>query len=252
MKKFSIIGPSGYIGNRHIKAIESLNGDILACLDVVELDEKKYPSKNFTNSDDFFSSDEFLKTDYCVICSPNYLHCEQIIRSLKLGVNVICEKPVCINKAQLQSISKVLQKSKSTLSSIMQLRLHPVLDQIKKLSDSNAKINAEIQVITPRDKDYLESWKTEKKYSGGIIFNLGIHYFDLLINAFGDPIESVLLYNEKLRAKGLTKFKGLDVSWNFSIDPEDQKPDNIVKRVFRIDNEEIIFSKVENDLHMKL
>ena len=94
----------------------------------------------------------------------------------------------------------------------MQLRLHPVLDQIKKLSDSNAKINAEIQVITPRDKDYLESWKTEKKYSGGIIFNLGIHYFDLLINAFGDPIESVLLYNEKLRAKGLTKFKGLDVS----------------------------------------
>ena len=107
-----------------------------------------------------------------------------------------------------------------------------------------------ISVITPRNREYLNSWKTDVKLSGGILFNLGIHYFDLLIQAFGRPLESKVIQNSDLRANGVTNFNELSVEWFFSIDPKDQIK-NEPQRIFNVDGQEIIFSKVSNDLHFE-
>ena len=99
--------------------------------------------------------------------------------------------------------------------SIMQLRLHPVANKLKKLANELNRNNknqiSNIKFVTPRDDNYINSWKTDEALSGGILFNLGIHYFDLLIQSFGNPIQSDVEYINKLNAKGKTSFKNLTV-----------------------------------------
>ena len=246
---FSIIGPTGYIGKRHLEAIEHHDGSVISYLDInksIELQNSKY----FKDQNEFFDSFDNLKPDYCVICSPNYLHFSQVIASLEKNVNVICEKPLCISNLELSKLISAEDKSLASIFSIMQLRLHPVTKRLRNISlNNNSKKTAEIRIVTPRDKSYLESWKVKKVYSGGILFNLGIHYFDLLINAFGDVLHTEIDINEQLKSSGKTAFKDLEVDWFFSIDPDDQGPDLKPMRTFKINNEEINFHKVSNDLH---
>jgi UDP-N-acetyl-2-amino-2-deoxyglucuronate dehydrogenase len=248
--KFSIVGPSGYIANRHLKSIKQLNGTIISYLDLKKLDSMDESISFFSDKELYFNSFIDSKPDFCIICSPNHLHAQHINASLRAGVSVICEKPLCISSDELKSIQKTINETNLQVHSIMQLRLHPVADILSAIS-ANIKKNkiAKISVITPRDKKYLESWKVKKEYSGGILFNLGIHYFDLLIQAFGNPVKSEVFFNDPLRAKGSTDFKNLKVEWFFSIDPSDQPPKSSPQRIFNIDNEEITFHEVGNDLH---
>ena len=212
---FSIIGPTGYIGKRHLEAIEHHDGSVISYLDInksIELQNSKY----FKDQNEFFDSFDNLKPDYCVICSPNYLHFSQVIASLEKNVNVICEKPLCTSNLELSKLISAEDKSSASIFSIMQLRLHPVTKRLRNISlNNNSKKTAEIRIVTPRDKSYLESWKVKKIYSGGILFNLGIHYFDLLINAFGDVLHTEIDINEQLKSSGKTVFKDLEVDWFF-------------------------------------
>jgi UDP-N-acetyl-2-amino-2-deoxyglucuronate dehydrogenase len=250
---FSIIGPSGYIAHRHLEAIRATGGQVISYLDIKQLNHLDNSSEYFNSEDSFFSSFDFKKPDFCIICSPNHLHKNHIIQSLKKGVDVICEKPICISSIELEEIEKALSMSGAKLYSIMQLRLHPVIQAMKDLANSESSHEqlSRISVITPRDQAYLDSWKIQKKFSGGILFNLAIHYFDLLIVAYGRPLNSHIIFNDKLRAKGTTSFQKLKVEWFFSIDPEDQLPDLKPQRIFKIDGREIIFDNVAGDLHTK-
>lgn len=252
MKNFAIIGPTGYIGKRHLKAINEVGGNLVCYLDVKKSSDITDGVKYFKDQEEFFKSFKKYKIDYCVICSPNHLHYSHILSSLISESNVICEKPITISKQQFQDIEKYTKKCNKTISSIMQLRLHPVLNKIKEICNAKKENTlAEIEVITPRDDDYLRSWKTDKKFSGGIIFNLGIHYFDLLICALGAPTKTDVNFIERLRAKGVTYFEDFKVNWFFSIDPKDQNKNIEPSRVFKINDKDIVFSSVPNDLHVE-
>ena len=247
---YSIIGPGGYIGQRHIDAIHHSNGKIISYLDLKKCDSLNNDINFFSNEDMFFEHLKESKPDFCVVCSPNYLHSNHIISILQSGINVISEKPNCISIEEFLMIEKKIEETNLEVHTIMQLRLHPVIKKLKAIStDTKSRKKAKISFITPRDSEYLESWKTKKEFSGGILFNLGVHYFDLLIQAFGEALKSEVFYNEDYKAKGQTTFKNLDVEWYFSIDPDDQKNGMAVERLFEIDNEKIEFSKVPNDLH---
>ena len=156
---FSIIGPSGYIGKRHLDAINKLDGKIVSYLDLKPCNEVN-EGIFFENPDDFFSSFQDSNPDYCIICSPNYLHAEHILKSLDFNTEVICEKPICINKEELSVIQEKAMKARKNVYSIMQLRLHPVIDILKKIAiNKSQNKTALISVITPRNKEYLNSWK---------------------------------------------------------------------------------------------
>ena len=50
----------------------------------------------------------------------------------------------------------------------MQLRLHPVFNQLKNISEKRThNKTVKIKVISPRDKSYLESWKTKRDFQEG-------------------------------------------------------------------------------------
>ncbi len=251
--KFSFIGPSGYIAKRHLAAIERLESpSIYSYLDLEDSDflVKTKKSKFFNDQEEFFQDLEKNRVNFLIICSPNHLHFNQILRAVEIGIPVICEKPICINHRDLKVLSLLPDDKRNLIHSIMQLRLHPVADQIQNLISSNhSSIIADIQFVTRRDDQYKKSWKVKREFSGGILFNLGIHYFDLLFNVLGQPLDTKIETLNDITAKGLTRFSRGQLNWFFSIDDKHLTEKQNTIREFSIDNTKIDFSNVSEDLH---
>ena len=85
MKRFVLIGASGYIAPRHMKAIKETGNQLSAAMD--KFDSVGVIDSYFPNADFFTEFERFdrhiekmirsgNKIDYVSICSPNYLHDE--------------------------------------------------------------------------------------------------------------------------------------------------------------------------------
>ena len=106
MKRFALIGASGYIAPRHMKAIKDTGNDLVAAMDrfdSVGVIDSYFPNAQFfTEFERFDRHVEKLKRtqqnlDYVSVCSPNYLHDSHIRFGLRIGADVICEKPIVLN-----------------------------------------------------------------------------------------------------------------------------------------------------------
>ncbi len=266
MKNFILIGAGGYIAPRHMQAIKETGNNLLAAMDVhdsVGILDSYFPDAAFLTSIDqlgvFIDKqiESGIPVDYLTVCSPNHLHEEHILFGLKKRLDVICEKPVVLN---LESISKLVAAEKETgnkVSTIMQLRLHPAILELKQRIEAAQDIseyNVEVKYITARGRWYHNSWKGDLNKSGGIATNIGIHLFDLLLWLFGDVEESIVTNRTKEKISGQLKLKSANVNWLLCIN-EDELPSNVLeagKRVYRsfsINNSLIDFSEGAMDLH---
>lgn len=175
MNTFCIIG-SGKVAGRHIDAINKLNGKIT------------YICNTHFGEHTWKSVIDATKANYVVILSPNYLHAEMALYAAQRNKIVLIEKPMCLTIEDAMRLSE--QKN---IFTVLQLRHHEVCGEIKK-SGYN-KISIDINLL--RDEHYFKSWKSDDIKSGGLLFNVGIHYVDLMIHLFGYPREHKQLVNDK-------------------------------------------------------
>lgn len=261
---FGLIGISGFIAPRHLKAIKETNNRLIVGYDIndsVGIMDSFFPDSFFFN--DFNEFDRFLeskfntseKLDYMSICSPNYLHYSHIKYSLRSDVDVICEKPLVLSIEDLDKLQSEEFKTGKKVYTILQLRLHPAIISLKeKVQNSEHKKEVDLIYITSRGKWYHKSWKGERSKSGGIAMNIGIHFFDMLSYVFGDFISSKVNYISETKASGILELKNARVRWFLSIDENDLKDDIKNKgiktyRSILIDGEELEFSDGFTDLH---
>lgn len=260
MKNFSIIGSEGYIARRHFEAIHRTKNNLVFTYDKIKNTEKKNirPENHFTSFNKFKKAvikfQKKKKMDYLVVCSPNYLHFSHIKLGLKLGCNVICEKPLVDSEKKINTLRKIERKYKKKVFCILQLRLHKVLSILqKKIKKNNNRIK--LFYITPRDQNYLKSWKGENSKSFGLLFNIGIHFIDLLIYLFGDVVNKNILINKPSKIKGIFFFKNCVVNWFFSINQKDLprkllKKKNSSYRSIVCNSKKIDFSSGFENLHI--
>ena len=67
-----------------------------------------------------------------VVCSPNYLHDSHVRFGLRIGANVICEKPLVLNPESIAPLEKLEMETGKSVFNIFQLRLHPAIIALKK------------------------------------------------------------------------------------------------------------------------
>ena len=117
MKNFALIGASGYIAPRHLKAIKETNNNLLAAYD--RFDSVGVMDSYFPNADFFVEFERFdrhleklkyernVDLDYVSICTPNYLHDSHIRMALRRGADAICEKPLVLNPWNIDALGKI-------------------------------------------------------------------------------------------------------------------------------------------------
>lgn len=261
MKTFAIIGSSGFIAPRHMRAIKETGNKLVASVDKhdnVGVLDSYFPESDFFTEFERFDRHLYkLKqnrspVDYITICSPNYLHDSHIRYSLRYGANVICEKPLVLNPWNLDAIEPLQDNNK--VFTILQLRLHPEIVKLKNKVDATSKIHyVNLKYITSRGNWYKSSWKGDDNKSGGILMNIGIHLFDMLIWIFGQPNYSsnTCINRKETWSSGTIIFEKAIVNFFLSTDkqhiPAETKERSY--RVIEVDGEQIEFGSGFTDLH---
>lgn len=266
MKKFALIGAAGYIAPRHMKAIKETGNQLSVAYDIndsVGIIDSISPSSEFFTEFERFSDycyqlkrDNNQKIDIVSICSPNYLHYSHIAAGLRMGADVICEKPLVPTEAILDELIEVEKETGHKVYNILQLRHHDAILKLKdKIANENRaeKYEVELTYITSRGKWYLESWKGDLNKSFGIATNIGVHFFDMLHFIFGELVDSEVYYTDETKAGGYLEYDKARVRWFLSIDandlPESVKGKQPTYRSIDIEGEEIEFSSGFTDLH---
>ena len=269
MKNFAIIGASGYIAPRHMQAIKQTNNNLVAAYDTYDgigIIDSFFPEAKFfielgrfDRYVDKLRNDKKNKIDFISVCSPNYMHDSHIRFSLNSGCDSICEKPLVLNPWNLERLMEIEQSSKQKIYSILQLRLHPSIIELKKfvsneLMINNKKFEIDLTYITSRGNWYFTSWKGNEEKSGGICTNIGIHFFDMLNWVFGEFQESSLHYKSVDTMAGYLEFKNARVRWYLSVNKNNLPESVLMKnkttyRSISVNNREIEFSDGFTDLH---
>jgi UDP-N-acetyl-2-amino-2-deoxyglucuronate dehydrogenase len=270
MKNFALIGASGYIAPRHMKAIKETGNNLVAALDPYDgigIMDSNFPQADFFTEFERFESfidlyqrEENTKIDYIAITSPNYLHKHHIGFALRSGCDAICEKPLVLAPSDIDYLETIEKKTGKKVYNILQLRLHDSIIALKnkiskELQSNPDKIyNIDLTYLTSRGKWYFESWKGNEDKSGGIASNIGVHFFDMLSWIFGENEENIVHLKQPDVNAGYMKLKNAHVRWFLSVNydyipKEVRESGKTTFRSITVDGEEFEFSEGFTDLH---
>ncbi|MDI6527882.1 Gfo/Idh/MocA family oxidoreductase [Pseudomonas otitidis] len=266
MKRFALVGAAGYIAPRHMRAIKDTGNELVSAYDINDsvgiIDSLSPQSEFFTEFERFYDHAWSLKRqpgqelDIVSVCSPNYLHHPHINAGLRLGCDVICEKPLVPSPHLLDDLALTERETGQRLWNILQLRHHQAIIDLKDRvqgGKSEHKHEVELTYITSRGKWYMESWKGDPRKSFGVATNIGVHFYDMLHFIFGKLQRNVVHYSHEHKAAGYLEYENARVRWFLSIDAGDL-PDAVrgkkpTYRSIMVDGQEIEFSEGFTDLH---
>ncbi|MEP1332286.1 MAG: Gfo/Idh/MocA family oxidoreductase [Lentilitoribacter sp.] len=266
MVNYALIGASGYIAPRHMNAIKDTGNTLRLALDTNDsvgiIDSISPECEFFTEFERFYDSAWRLangnprELDVVSVCSPNHLHHAHIAAGLRLGCDVICEKPLVPTVEHIRDLQELEKQTGKKVWTILQLRHHEAIlklrEEAKSISPAN-KVDVDLTYITSRGRWYHESWKGDPRKSFGVASNIGVHFFDMLHFVFGEQIASEVHLLEEDRAAGYLEYERARVRWMLSINANDL-PEKVVgkQRTYRsiqIAGNELEFSQGFTDLH---
>ena len=188
--RFALIG-CGRIANRHAEHINNFAQLVAVCdVDKEKADTlaEQYGAKAYYSLEDLLANEKDI--DVASICTPNGLHAQHSITSLKAGVHVLCEKPLATNVHDCGDMIKTAEMYNKRLFAIKQNRFNPPVAAVKKAIDEGrlGKIySVQLSCFWNRNPQYYEnSWKGTKGLDGGTLYTQFSHFIDLLYWLIGD------------------------------------------------------------------
>jgi predicted dehydrogenase len=126
------------------------------------------------------------------ICTPPFLHVEQVCAALRAGKHVLCEKPVSPTLAGLDEIAAAEREGGAIFAGVFQHRVGQGAQQVKALIDAGRfgrLVFGLSETLWQRDEDYYSVWwrGTWEQECGGVTMGHGIHSIDTLAWFFGEP-----------------------------------------------------------------
>jgi len=270
MKNFALTGAAGYVAPRHLRAIRDTGNRLVAACDphdsVGVLDSFFPDAAYFREFERFDRHLELLRrrspadrVHVVSVCAPNHLHDAHVRNAMRIGADALCEKPLVLNPWNLDALQDLETETGRRVSTVLQLRVHPALIELKRKVEARADRRARVVLsyVTARGTWYRYSWKGDEHKSGGLATNIGIHFFDLLVWLFGPSRREEVALSEPSRVSGLLELERADVLWFLSVDRSDLPAEAALgtKTTFRsitIDGEEVEFTEGFTDLHTRV
>lgn len=190
MLKVALVGVGG-ISGAHIPAWEERrDAELVALCDIRAEQMEKYKNKHcYTDFDKMLKNEEI---DILDICLPTYLHAEFAIKAMNMGINVICEKPVSLNAADVARVYSTAKSNNVKFMVAQVLRFWPEYSIIKEIYDTGKYgrlLSGHMGRLGVRPKWSWDGWMMDENRSGLVPFDLHIHDLDFIVYAFGKPKE---------------------------------------------------------------
>jgi len=147
---------------------------------------KDFSLKSFTDPAELIAMEQ---VDIVHIATPPSSHYDLVLQAIKAGKHVLCEKPLAMNVAQGDEMLAAAQAKNSVLVVNFILRHNAVTRAVKTVIDSGVLGQVLAGRLTNCAGDSSlgqEHWFWDKKLSGGIFIEHGVHFFDLYRHWLGD------------------------------------------------------------------
>ncbi len=191
-KNLTVIGYGGQ-GGWH--ANHALNSDVVSLLGIYDIDPKKTELAKSRGIKTYESADAALADKDCeivLIATPNDVHKELVIKALKAGKHVICEKPVEMSVAALDEMLAAANDSKGLFTVHQNRRWDVDFLAIKKIiNDGDIGDVIRIESRIHGSRGIPSDWRCHKPYGGGMILDWGVHLIDQMLQLIPDKIDRV-------------------------------------------------------------
>jgi dTDP-4-amino-4,6-dideoxygalactose transaminase/predicted dehydrogenase len=183
--RFGVIG-LGTMGQEHARVIAAnplMN--LVAATDAQPSFGRKVAAelrcKWFESADELINSGE---VDAVVIATPHWLHADLAVSALKVGLHVLCEKPLTVTVGQADEVLKAARESRGMFVVVHQKRFEPAYLFVKQLLDSGelgSIYRCSMLESAWRSEAYYRSspWRgTWRGEGGGVLLNQAPHILD--------------------------------------------------------------------------
>ena len=190
--RVAIIG-TGNISNAHMEGYNSMPDtvELAACCDIdrdkAEAYAKRYGfPKVYTDYNEMLAE---VKPDAVSVCTWNAEHKNAAIAALQAGANVICEKPMAMNRFEAEEMKKAADEAGKVL----------MIGFVRRVGRATEMMQSFLNGGTMGDLYYAKAnylrrngcpggWFGDKAYSGGgPLIDLGVHVMDLVRYLAGRP-----------------------------------------------------------------
>ncbi|MGA8428596.1 MAG: Gfo/Idh/MocA family oxidoreductase [Candidatus Sulfotelmatobacter sp.] len=152
----------------------------------------EFPSAKFFT--DYHAMLEQLHPDGVIVALPHFLHKTVSIEALKMGIGVLCEKPMAISSEECDRIEEAVRETGQVFCVNLTRRSFPSVQEIKRMVAGRglgALTSFEATEGGPYGWPAMSFSFFDRKISGGgVLMDSGVHTLDLLQWWLG-PIEVV-------------------------------------------------------------
>jgi oxidoreductase len=130
------------------------------------------------------------KLDLILIAGPNATHAEYVRRALGAGLNVLCEKPLCIEASDAPTLTQAVRKSAGFLEVSYPNRHRPEVRAVAQLLlDGGLGALYRVRACWSRNRGIpVPAWLFDRDQSGGgVLQDIGSHVIDALLWLTGYP-----------------------------------------------------------------
>jgi predicted dehydrogenase len=134
--------------------------------------------------------------DAVAVCLPPQLHAEVALAALEKGKHIFIEKPLALNLADCDRLVEASARDPSRKVMVgFNLRWHRLVRQARDIisRDELGPIKLVRTVFTSEKQSNAtnNAWRNSPEAGGGVIFDLGVHHFDLVRFLFGSEADDV-------------------------------------------------------------
>jgi scyllo-inositol 2-dehydrogenase (NADP+) len=151
---------------------------------------KRYPTVKVVRSIEAILQEKTI--ELVVVNTPNASHYQYAKDALHAGKHVIVEKPFTVTLAEADELIAIAKNKNKILTVFQNRRWDGDFLTVKKIVDANflGKI-VEVETHYDRYRNYIEeaNWKEQANTGTGILYNLGSHMLDQVLELFGMPLE---------------------------------------------------------------
>lgn len=123
-----------------------------------------------------------------VLCLPNYLHCQATVDAAAVGKHILCEKPMCMNLREADTMMAACGKAGVIFMYAEELCFTPKYVRAKQLADEGAL--GRVYLVKQSEKHFGPHadwfWNVEQS-GGGVLFDMGCHGIEFARWIFGRP-----------------------------------------------------------------
>lgn len=192
MYKLGIVGYGG-MGSWHAENISNrIDTIMVAGVFDISAERREVAAKDGYQVFESFQMLAASGVDIILVATPNNFHKEYSVAALESGKHVVCEKPVCMNYAELEEINKAASLSGKVFTVHQNRRFDDDYNLVRKLLREN--IVGKPYFINSRlfgNKGLPGDWRSNAEAGGGMLYDWSVHLIDQMLHLIDSPVTSV-------------------------------------------------------------